>query len=248
MVSPAYLYAQVALTPPKESTTYNCGMKIEMWERIRDARKNSGVRQQHLADVLGLSRQAVGYWESENPSKRTSPSIEQLRVFAAETGTTVDWLINGDQAVEPVSQSDATPVHIPRSAFRRVPVVGTASLGMDGYWTDLEYPVGHGDGYFEFPTTDKDAYVLQVRGGSMHPAIRSGWYVVIEPNKTPQMGEFVMVKLADGRSTVKEFLWHRDGEYVLNAIATGERLVVDEGDIDVIHHVGGILPPSGRQA
>ncbi|UPG86825.1 S24 family peptidase [Luteibacter aegosomatis] len=149
--------------------------------------------------------------------------------------------------IQPVSQSDATPVHIPRSAFRRVPVVGTASLGMDGYWTDLEYPVGHGDGYFEFPTTDKDAYVLQVRGGSMHPAIRSGWYVVIEPNKTPQMGEFVMVKLADGRSTVKEFLWHRDGEYVLNAIANNERLVVDEADIDVIHHVGGILPPSGRQ-
>lgn len=149
--------------------------------------------------------------------------------------------------LDTVSQSDANVVLIPYSAFRRVPVVGTASLGMDGYWTDLEYPVGHGDGYFEFPTTDKDAYVLQVRGGSMHPAIRSGWYVVIEPNKTPQMGEFVMVKLADGRSTVKEFLWHRDGEYVLNAIATGERLVVDEQDIDVIHHVGGILPPSGRQ-
>lgn len=150
--------------------------------------------------------------------------------------------------MQQVSQSDATPVHIPRSAFRRVPVVGTASLGMDGYWTDLEYPVGHGDGYFEFPTTDKDAYVLQVRGGSMHPAIRSGWYVVIEPNKQIQMGEFVMVKLADGRSTVKEFLWHRDGEYVLNAVATNERLVIDEGDIDVIHHVGGILPPSGRQS
>ncbi|MDF4024105.1 S24 family peptidase [Luteibacter sp. PPL201] len=151
-------------------------------------------------------------------------------------------------ADERVLEFDETASYVPRSSLRRVPVVGTASLGMDGYWTDLEYPVGHGDGYFEFPTTDKDAYVLQVRGGSMHPAIRSGWYVVIEPNKTPQMGEFVMVKLADGRSTVKEFLWHRDGEYVLNAIANNERLVVDEADVDVIHHVGGILPPSGRQS
>lgn len=147
-----------------------------------------------------------------------------------------------------VSRSDATPPHIPRSAFRRVPVVGTASLGMDGFWTDLEYPRGHGDGYFEFPTTDTDAYVLQVRGNSMHPAIRSGWYVVIEPNRPPQMGEFVMVKLVDGRSTVKEYLWHRDGEYVLNAIATDQRIVIAEDEVEAIHHVGGILPPSGRQA
>lgn len=125
--------------------------------------------------------------------------------------------------------------------------MGTASLGMDGYWLDLEYPPGQGDGYFEFPTKDQDAYVLQVKGGSMHPAIRSGWYVVVEPNKTPQMGEFVLVKLVDGRSTVKEFLWHRDGEYVLNAISNGERLVLRENQVEKIHHVGGILPPSGRQ-
>ncbi|MGE7136188.1 S24 family peptidase [Luteibacter sp. NPDC031894] len=151
-------------------------------------------------------------------------------------------------ADERVLEFDETARYVPRSSLRRVPVVGTASLGMDGYWTDLEYPKGQGDGYFEFPTTDKDAYVLQVRGGSMHPAIRSGWYVVIEPNKSPQMGEFVMVKLVDGRSTVKEFLWHRDGEYVLNAISTGERLVIAEDDIEAIHHVGGILPPSGRQS
>lgn len=40
----------------------------------------------------------------------------------------------------------------------------------------------------------------------MHPAIRSGWYVVVEPNKTPQMGTFVLIKLTDGRSTEKVHL------------------------------------------
>lgn len=124
--------------------------------------------------------------------------------------------------------------------------MGTASLGMDGFWTDLEYPAGHGDGYFEFPTRDADSYVLQVKGNSMFPAIRSGWYVAIEPNKAPQMGEFVLVKLKDGRSTVKEFLWRRDGEYVLSAISNGDRFVVREELVEFVHHVGGILPPSGR--
>lgn len=202
-----------------------------------------------LADKLGKQQAQVNHFASDKRVKNIGPKI--AREIDAAFGYPSGWLDQphwDDQPTEQVSQSDATTAHIPRSAFRRVPVVGTASLGMDGYWTDLEYPKGQGDGYFEFPTTDKDAYVLQVRGGSMHPAIRSGWYVVIEPNKTPQMGEFVMVKLIDGRSTVKEFLWHRDGEYVLNAISTGERLVIDEDDIEAIHHVGGILPPSGRQA
>lgn len=187
------------------------------------------------------------------------PAPEKARVIADRLNVPFEWLYFGDGHVigtkggfviiddETVSDLTTGAQYISSSSFRKVPVVGTASLGMDGYWTDLEYPKGQGDGYFEFPTTDKDAYALQVRGGSMHPAIRSGWYVVIEPNKTPQMGEFVMVKLADGRSTVKEFLWHRDGEYILNAIATNDRLVVAEDEVEAIHHVGGILPPSGRR-
>jgi len=202
-----------------------------------------------LAERLGKQQAQVNHFASDKRVKNIGPKI--AREIDAAFGHPAGWLDQPhwiDEAAEPVSNHDATVTHIPRSAFRRVPVVGTASLGMDGYWTDLEYPKGHGDGYFEFPTTDKDAYVLQVRGNSMHPAIRSGWYVVIEPNRPPQMGEFVMVKLVDGRSTVKEFLWHRDGEYVLNAIADGQRIVIDEAEIEAIHHVGGILPPSGRQA
>lgn len=200
--------------------------------------------------ALALGPMSASFLSQLKGGKKMGDDV--ARKLEAASGKDHGWMDRPqwDEVTErsmlPVSRSDATETHIPRSAFRRVPVVGTASLGMDGFWTDLEYPVGHGDGYFEFPTTDRDAYVLQVRGGSMHPAIRSGWYVVIEPNKQPQMGEFVMVKLTDGRSTVKEFLWHRDGEYVLNAIATGDRLVIGEEDIEAIHHVGGILPPSGR--
>lgn len=215
--------------------------------------QNFGGRQSHfLENIAARTGELANQGElSGLLSGKKSFGEKKARKLELQAGMPplyLDAEDSGSQSNLPVSPSDATMGHIPRSDFRRVPVVGTASLGMDGYWTDLEYPKGQGDGYFEFPTTDRDAYVLQVRGGSMHPAIRSGWYVVIEPNKTPQMGEFVMVKLVDGRSTVKEFLWHRDGEYVLNAISTGERLVVAEDDIEAIHHVGGILPPSGRQA
>lgn len=227
---------------------------MKLGDIVKALRSLNGWGTPEVARRASVHGEKVAYQKIQQLEAKPDTSPGYLPQLAAAFDKSIDDLLSWCPGLPsfgpnyPVSQSDATPVHIPRSAFRRVPVVGTASLGMDGYWTDLEYPVGHGDGYFEFPTTDKDAYVLQVRGGSMHPAIRSGWYVVIEPNKQIQMGEFVMVKLTDGRSTVKEFLWHRDGEYVLNAVATNERLVIDEGDIDVIHHVGGILPPSGRQS
>lgn len=120
-------------------------------------------------------------------------------------------------------------------------------MGMDGFWVDLEYPPGDGDGYFEYPTADPDAYVLRVKGDSMFPAIRSGWYLLIEPNGAIHQGEYVLVKLADGRTTVKELLWHRHGEYSLLAIASGERLTVSENDVADIHPVAAVLPPSKRR-
>lgn len=119
-------------------------------------------------------------------------------------------------------------------------------MGMDGYWVDLEYPAGHGDGYFEHPTSDPDAYVLRVKGDSMHPAIRSGWYVLVEPHGEVQQGEYVLVKLTDGRSTVKELLWHRNGEYALLAIANDSRLTVSEDQVEGIYPIAAVLPPSKR--
>jgi SOS-response transcriptional repressor LexA len=81
----------------------------------------------------------------------------------------------------------------------------------------------------------------------MHPAIRSGWYVLVEPNGVIQQGEYVLVKLNDGRSTVKELLWHKNGEYALLAIANDARLTVAEADVGGIYPIAAVLPPSKRK-
>lgn len=61
-------------------------------------------------------------------------------------------------------------------------MVGTAQLGDDGYFCELQYPVGHGDGRINWPTRDPNAYALRCKGESMKPRIRHGEFVVIEPN------------------------------------------------------------------
>lgn len=231
-----------------DNTNRIIGPMTEHWyDRAKARMSELGLNQADLMGPLGVrTRGAVGHYLTG----RREPSPAQLLTLASILQVSMDYLVLGagkGGIPKPISSLEATGVQIPSAAFRRVPVVGTASLGLDGYWTDLEYPAGHGDGYFEFPTKDRDAYSLQVKGNSMFPAIRSGWYVVIEPSKALQQGEFVLVKLKDGRSTVKEFLWQRDGMYTLSAVSNGERFVIPESEVEFVHHVGGILPPSGRQ-
>lgn len=126
-----------------------------------------------------------------------------------------------------------------------VPVVGMAQLGSNGYFEALDYPVGHGDGYVRIFSDDPNAYALKVIGDSMEPRIRSGEFVLIEPNKTFMAGDEVLVKTMDGQSMIKVFMYRRDGEVRLLSVNDSHPPItlLDEA-IDKIHPVGAILKSS----
>lgn len=96
------------------------------------------------------------------------------------------------------------------AASKRVPVVGTAQLGDNGYWSELEHPTGFGDGCVIAWTNDENAYAIRCRGDSMRPRIKDGEFVVVAPNQPPIPGDEVLVKHVDGRVMVKTFLYERD--------------------------------------
>lgn len=124
----------------------------------------------------------------------------------------------------------------------KVPVVGTAQLGEEGFYTELEYPVGHGDGFIAYPTSDANAYALRVRGDSMRPRIKPGEFVLVEPNTTPQPGEEVLVRTQDGRVMVKVLDFQRDGMVQLSSINEAHRpITLEDKDIERLHYVAAIL-------
>lgn len=126
-------------------------------------------------------------------------------------------------------------------AFRRAPLKGIAQLGPDGFWDALDYA----DGWIDIPSTDPNAYALRVRGDSMSPAIRDGWVVWCEPNREPVPGEYVMVRCTNGQQMVKELLFSNNEHVSLMSInASYGRLTLPSKDIEHIHPVGGIVPPS----
>ncbi|KPA91045.1 putative transcriptional regulator [Pseudomonas asplenii] len=126
-----------------------------------------------------------------------------------------------------------------------VPVVGKAMLGTDGYFDALDYPDGHGDGYIDIVSSDPYAYGLKVVGNSMHPRIKNGEFVLIEPSHPYRTGDEVLIKTTDGRAMVKEFIYLRDGQYRLDSISDGyPPIFIDEHSVEKIHYVAAILKPS----
>jgi phage repressor protein C with HTH and peptisase S24 domain len=143
-----------------------------------------------------------------------------------------------------VTDGSSTEYAGPLPIGRRVPVVGMAKLGDDGYYEEISDIPGVGDGFVEVISSDKNAFALRVRGDSMFPAIRDGWIVVVSPNGTPAPEEYVAVGLANGKKMVKELINQRPDSVALLSINGGARMNIARDEIAFIYPIVNILPPS----
>lgn len=137
---------------------------------------------------------------------------------------------------------EQSPVLI--SPFRRAPVQGVAQLNQNGAWVEL----ARGAGWVDIPSSDPSAYSLRIKGDALAPAIRSGWAVWCEPRRELVPGEYVFVALTNGVKTIKELLYANAEEVSLMSVNdTYGRLTVARAEIEKIHYIGGIVPPSQVQ-
>ncbi|ENC2022849.1 helix-turn-helix transcriptional regulator [Escherichia albertii] len=129
--------------------------------------------------------------------------------------------------------------------FRGVPVLGNTQLGHGGYWSEMQYPVGSGDGYIHWPSQDENAYALKCVGDSMMPRIKEGEYVIIEPGHSYTPGDEVLVVTAQGEVMVKVFLFERDGAYHLMPVNENHLPVrLQKDQVVHIQYVAGIAKSS----
>ena len=66
---------------------------MALGERIKEQRKKCGLSQEKVAELVGVSRQAVTKWESN----QSAPSTENLFKLAEIFGTTVDLLLEAKE-------------------------------------------------------------------------------------------------------------------------------------------------------
>ncbi|MEN9544561.1 MAG: hypothetical protein RLZZ598_1394 [Pseudomonadota bacterium] len=197
-------------------------------ERALAWAKNKGLNQSGLANLLGAAPQDITNWKA-----RGMPTDWHEKVALA-LGRSVDELLGrfdaADQSAEPAGRP---------GLLRQVKIVGIAKLGNGGYYEQVD-----DDGLVDSYSADPNAYALRVKGDSMHPAIRHGEIVVVEPRGQCVPGEYVAIALVDGRRMVKELVIERIDEVVVESVNGNHRQTIERASILQMHPVTSRVSPS----
>ena len=172
----------------------------EIWRALDTLAAENGLSASGLAKRAGLDPTTF------NPSKRVMPdgrarwpSTESLAKVLDATGATLDAF----SAL--VSGARAMPGGGRPAAARRIPLIGFAQAGGEGYFGDGGYPVGGGWDEVSLPEVgDPNAYALEVSGDSMVPVFRDGDLVIVSPNAPVRRGDRVVVRIHSGEVMAKQ--------------------------------------------
>ena len=74
---------------------------MEFQQRLYDLRKKAGLSQEGLADLLGVTRQAVQKWEAGT----SRPDMDNLAALARYFNVTLDYLVTGEEPPAPAAQT-----------------------------------------------------------------------------------------------------------------------------------------------
>ncbi len=74
---------------------------MEFQQRLYDLRKKAGLSQEGLADLLGVTRQAVQKWEAG----ASRPDMDNLAALARYFNVTLDYLVTGEEPLAPAAQT-----------------------------------------------------------------------------------------------------------------------------------------------
>ena len=174
----------------------------DIWRAIDALAAEHGLSASGLARRAGLDPTAF------NPSKRIGadgrarwPSTESVAKVLGATSTGIEnfaALISGMPALSRGGRSTIS---------RRLPLIGLAQAGSEGYFDDGGYPVGGGWDEISVPEVgDPNAYALEISGDSMDPVYRDGDVVIVSPAAPVRRGDRVVVRSERGEVMAKELL------------------------------------------
>ena len=172
----------------------------DIWRALDTLAAESGLSASGLAKAAGLDPTTF------NPSKRTMPdgrarwpSTESLAKVLNATGASLEAF------TALVSGARTLASNPSRSVSRRVPLIGLAQAGGEGYFDDGGYPVGGGWDEVSLPEIgDANAYALEISGDSMEPVFRDGDMVIVSPAAPIRRGDRVVVRTTGGEVMAKQ--------------------------------------------
>lgn len=205
----------------------------------QEAKKNkTHFSQETVASKCGWTQGGLGHYLNGKIALNLDSAIklaEAMDINVSDFSPT----LAGQIANAPIKQEKITAR---KKGF--IPVRGSAQMGSDGYWTEYDGLGNSGDGYLEVHNAKPKMYAIRAIGTSMFPAIRSGWFVIFDPDREPMAGEYVHVVLKGGQNMIKEFISNQHGILTLMSVNGMERLSFNIADVEVLNAFTEIQPPS----
>jgi phage repressor protein C with HTH and peptisase S24 domain len=174
----------------------------DIWRALDTLAAEYGLSPSGLAKRSGLDATTFNLSKRRMPDGRARwPSTESLAKVLDATGATLDAftaLVTGARAL-PAGGRAA------QAAMRRVPLIGFAQAGGDGFFDDGGYPVGGSWDEVALPEiADANAYALEISGESMEPVFRDGDVVIVSPAAPIRRGDRVVVRTTGGEVMAKQ--------------------------------------------
>jgi phage repressor protein C with HTH and peptisase S24 domain len=169
----------------------------DIWRALDTLAAEYGLSASGLAKRSGLDATTF------NPSKRRMPdgrarwpSTESLAKVLDATGASLELftsLVTGSATV------------VSARPQRRIPLLGLAQAGGDGFFDDAGFPVGGSWDEVSLPEiADPNAYALEIAGDSMEPVFRDGDMVVMSPAAPIRRGDRVVLRTIGGEVMAKQ--------------------------------------------
>lgn len=170
----------------------------DIWRALDTLAAEHGLSPSGLAKRSGLDATTF------NPSKRRMPdgrlrwpSTESI----AKVLNAVDETMEAFTALVTGQPRAVASIRIPT----RIPLLGLAQAGGDGFFDDGGFPVGGSWDEVSVPEIgDPNAYALEISGDSMEPVFREGDMVVVSPAAPIRRGDRVVAKTLGGEVMAKQ--------------------------------------------
>lgn len=174
--------------------------------RLKQLRKNKNITQQQLAELIGVSKTSIIYWEKGDNLPKHDSLITLGRIF----GVSPTYLMQG-KTVDNLEED--TSYVVPN---RFVPLLSWQQANQQDSLKNID--VSHKDWLAAHPNMTKDCYALEVLGESMLPEFRPHDYLYVTTDLESQSlktGDFVIVQTHDHQEALfKRLVIETDGMFL----------------------------------
>ena len=159
------------------------------YKKLKELRKENKISQRTLADMLGITQQAVAKWETG----RSTPDTDTLQKLSSIFKVSIDNLLGVEKSLDNAFTTTGNDFAIP--------IIGTVKAGYNSLAYNEDFGVEYANVH-----NPKDYFYLIVKGDSMEPRIKDGDLALVHKQNTLENGDLGVIVYGDNEGTLKRFV------------------------------------------